>query len=517
MSIPFYVIAPTTAKVVKPAFTAEKQHLILAVKNELIPTSVPYLVFTSAADYALSFGKDKVYNALVKYFGFLSKSGLSPEKAVIMRWYDEDTAPFAIGGQMPDNGLAELKKITEGKLTVTFDGTAFEATALDFSAANAYSDVATTLQAALQGNTGGGAAFTGATVEYNTTTGGFIITSGEKGAAATIAAFTGEAETLKALGLTSAILSQGVDKEDFSDFCERLADANPVGFTITTLETVTAADMLASAAWLQMTVENQTLYTVWKLAFNFADMDALSEFSGKVKDLSYTGLTLCYDPNGENVNILDAAISASTDYGVENGTKNYNYQPATGYTSVTKYGKVTEYQAGQTNLGVYNKLNGLGASFVYSVGYGDQEQTYYGTGVMLGDFATEDTQANQAGLESDLRLAVINGLNAVEKLKLRGTDAEETLAALVAPSFQKFQKNGAIAYNGELSTTDRISITQSFGSADAADAVESNGYFFRVESLTETDVAEKRRRIRYAYLAGGVINKVVFNASIYGV
>ena len=136
---------------------------------------------------------------------------------------------------------------------------------------------------------------------------------------------------------------------------------------------------------------------------------------------------------------------------------------------------------------------------------------------MLGDFATEDTQANQAGLESDLRLAVINGLNAVEKLKLRGTDAEETLAALVAPSFQKFQKNGAIAYNGELSTTDRILITQSFGSADAADAVESNGYFFRVESLTEADVAEKRRRIRYAYLAGGVINKVVFNASIYGV
>lgn len=517
MSIPFYVIAPTTAKVVKPAFTAEKQHLILAVKNDLIPTSVPYLVFTSADDYAQSFGKDAVYNALVKYFGFLSKSGLSPEKAVVMRWYDDDTAPFAIGGQMADDGLAELKKITAGKLTVTFDGTAFDAENLDFSAATSYTDVATTLQTALQGNADGGAAFTGATVEYNTTTGGFIITSGEKGAAATIAAFAGEADTLKALGLTSAILSQGVNKESFADFCARLADANPVGFTITTLETVTPADMLASVAWLQMTVENQTLYTVYKLAFNFTDMDALSEFSEKVKALSYTGVTLCYDPYGEAVNILDAAISASTDYGVENSTKNYNYQQATGYTSVTKYGKVTEYQAGQTNLGVYNKLNGLGACFVYSVGYGEQEQTYYGTGVMLGAFATEDTQANQAALESDLRLTVINALDAVEKLKLRGTDAEETIAALVAPSFQKFQKNGAIAYNGTLSTTDRISITQSFGSSDAADAVESNGYFFRVESLTEEDVSGKRRRVRYAYLAGGVVNKVVFNASIYGV
>ena len=52
MSIPFYIVAPTTATVVKPAFTAEKQHMILAVKNDLIPTSLPFLEFTSAADYA---------------------------------------------------------------------------------------------------------------------------------------------------------------------------------------------------------------------------------------------------------------------------------------------------------------------------------------------------------------------------------------------------------------------------------------------------------------------------------
>lgn len=74
MSIPFYIVAPTTATVVKPAFTAEKQHMILAVKNDLIPTSLPFLEFTSAADYALSFGQDETYQALVKYFGFYPRA-----------------------------------------------------------------------------------------------------------------------------------------------------------------------------------------------------------------------------------------------------------------------------------------------------------------------------------------------------------------------------------------------------------------------------------------------------------
>lgn len=135
---------------------------------------------------------------------------------------------------------------------------------------------------------------------------------------------------------------------------------------------------------------------------------------------------------------------------------------------------------------------------------------------MLGSFGTEDVQANQAGLESYLQLAVVNGLAAVEKLKLQGTDAVNALSGIVDPAFKQFQKNGAIAYNGSLSDTDKLTIVQNFGSSDVADAVEQNGYYFVVEDLTAEDIAARKRRIRYAYIAGGVVNKVVFNAAIYG-
>lgn len=493
MSVPFYIFAPTTARVVKPAFAAEKQHMILAVKNSLIPTSVPFIEFESAADYALSFGQDAVYSALVEYFGFLSKSGTAPDKAVIMRWYDTDTAPFAVGTQLPKNGLAAIQDITAGTLTYTLDGMETTVSSLDFSSDATLSAVATTLQTAIGG---------GVTVAYSSVTDGFVITAPSVGSEHTIGAFGGDDDVLSALGLANAVLSQGVDAETFATFCDRVLDANPAGFTITTLETVTESDKLASVAWLQQVVSEQTLYTNKKLTFNFDDLDDLTSFSNQVKALSYTGVTMTYDPNGENVNILDAACSASTDY--DNGqTKNYNFQPAVGYTSIT-------------NLGLFNQLNGLGACFVYSIGYGTQEQTYYGTGVMLGAFGTEDIQANQAALESRLQIAIVNGLASVEKLKLRGTDAESALSGLIDPSFKNFQRNGAIAYDGTLTDSDRLTIVNSFGSSDVADAIENNGYYFQIEELTATDTAKRQRRVKYAYLAGGVINKVVFNAAIYG-
>lgn len=508
MSVPFYVFVPTTAKVVKAAFTAEKQHLILAVKNALIPTSVPYLEFESAAEYAQSFGQDAVFSALVKYFGFLSKSGTAPDKAVIMRWYDTATSPFAVGTQLPAaTALSALKAITAGTLKYTLDGTEATVSALDFSSAASLSDVASTLQTAIGG---------GVTVEYSSITGGFILTAPNAGSEHTIGAFGGDADVLSALGFANAILSQGVDAETFATFCDRVLDANPAGFTITTLETVSADQKIEASAWLQQTVKNQSLYTNKKLVFNFADKDELTSFSNQLKALSYTGITPTYDPNGENVNILDAAISASTDY--DNGqTKNYNFQPATGYTSITNLGHVTDYQAGQTNVGLFDELNALGAGFVYSIGYGSQTQTFYGTGIMLGDFGTEDVQANQAALESRLQLAIINGLAVVEKLKLRGTDAEAALSGLVDPIFKLFQSNGAIAYDGTLSDTDKLAIISGFNSPDVPDAIEQNGYYFRIEELTTADSALNQRRVKYAYLIGGVINKVVFNAAIYGV
>ena len=135
---------------------------------------------------------------------------------------------------------------------------------------------------------------------------------------------------------------------------------------------------------------------------------------------------------------------------------------------------------------------------------------------MQGDFATEDVQVNESALEIDIQTAVMNGFVSLNKLKLQGQDAKEFIASIVTPSFERFKINGAIAQGGTLSNTDRNSIYQATGNDAAADAVESNGYYFQVQDLTTEDIKARRVRILVCYLCGGVVNKIMITNNIYG-
>lgn len=236
----------------------------------------------------------------------------------------------------------------------------------------------------------------------------------------------------------------------------------------------------------------------------------------ELQSLNYTGYVMDYDPNRENINILDCAICASTNYEEANGTKNFNFQNANGYIPITNYGTITDYQAGQTNLNLVNTLDKLNVSYIYSLGAGVNEVVYYGKGLMNGSFRTEDIQANEAWLEKDLQISIINALDTLEKIKLQGTDVIELMNSLINPSFTKGQNNGAIAYNGTLAETDKLSIIQATGNKNAPSAVENNGYYFKIVNLTQEDINEKRVRIVVCYLAGGVVNSIRIINNIYG-
>ena len=167
-------------------------------------------------------------------------------------------------------------------------------------------------------------------------------------------------------------------------------------------------------------------------------------------------------------------------------------------------------------MSLAEELDSLCISYIYSVGFGDQEQVLYGMGLMQGDFGTEDVQVNESWLENDLQTRIMNGFISLEKLKLQGTDARDFMASIIAPSFEQGQTNGAIAYNGTLSDTDRNSIVTATGNSAAADSVADNGYYYQIQELTAEDIAAHRVRILACYLCGGVVNKVVITNRIYG-
>lgn len=519
MSLPFSKFVPIAATVQSAAFTVEKKHMLLAMDNALIGTGTPYKEYAGAAaltNFAADFGTTTAdYTVAQKYFGFLSKTGTAPEKLVVARWYKTSVAPF-IKGNTPAN-VATLKTLTQAAFLLTISGAAYNVQA-DLSTITSYSDAAQRLQAAINNNTDGGEAFTGATVEYSTITGGFIITSGTAGAGETIAVAepTSGTDATGDLGLSGAEISAGANAETFAQFCDRIYNANTAGFSITTTAELGADDIQDAVAWLQGSVGGQTIYTMCRLVFNVTDKTTAKAIQSTLKELSYTGYVVCYDEYGQWVNALDCAIAASTDYQVANGALNFNFQPAVGYTPITKLGDVINYQQGQTNLSVAQELDDLCISYVYSVGFGSQEQVLYGMGLMQGAFGTEDVQVNEAALQAQLQNAIMNGFVSLNKIKLQGQDAKGFVATIISPVLDLFKTNGSIAMDGKLSNTDRNSIYQATGSDTAADAVEQNGYYFQVQDLTAEDIALRRVRILICYLSAGVVNQVRIINNIYG-
>ena len=519
MSLPYSSIVAISATVQSPAFAVEKQHMLLAVTSPLIPTTSAALEFLNAAAFAQYFGTAVAeYPQVVKYFGRLSKTGIAPEKLIVARWYKEAAAPF-VKGTSAVADMATLKTVDNGSFKITFGANSLDVV-LNLTTANAYSDVAALIQTALTANSAGGEAFTGATVVYNTVTGGFIITGGETGSTATVSAIAaGETGTdvSEMLGLVNAEISQGADAETFAEFCDRIYHANTAGFSITTIEPLEQADIEAAAEWLQTVTNGQTYNTAVRLVFNIPDIDDAKAVAAALREKNYTGFVLCYDPNGEYVNVLDCAICAAIDYDAVNGTINFNFQPADGYTPITTLGTVTDYQSGQTNLSLAEGLDALCISYVYSVGFGSQEVVYYGKGLMSGAFGNESEQTNEAWLEKQIQTAIINGLDAVNKLPLQGEDADKALSAWLNTPFEDSITNGMTARGGTLTDADKVLIVQATGNSAAVDAVEANGYYYQILPVNRDDRTNTRRRVVTCRLTAGVVNQVRITNNIYGV
>lgn len=518
MSLPYSAIVPVSAVVQTPAFTVEKQHMLLAMTSPLIPSGTAAIEFLNATAFRTYFGSAiQEYPQVVKYFSRMSKTGLAPEKMIAARWYKTAAAPF-IKGTPVASTVAALKDVENGSFKITFGAESFEVV-VDFSTITSYSDAALTVQTALQANTAGGESFTGAACIYSTVTGGFIITGGETGKSATVTGVepgTTGTDVSGLLGLSGGVVSQGADAETYAEFCDRIYHANTAGFSITTIQPLTEGDITPAVEWLQTVTNGQTYNTAVRLVFNVSDKDTAELIAQDLSEKEYTGYVICYDPNGEYVNILDCSICASIDYEAVNGTINFNFQPAVGYTPITTLGTVTDYQSGQTNLSLTEELDAANISYVYNVGFGAQSVTYYGKGLMSGLFGTESTQANEAWLEKQIQISVINGLDTLNKLPLQGEVAENLLNSLLMPPYEAGIKNGMIARGGILSDTDKLSIVQATGNPSAPDAVEANGFFYVVMPITQDDINGHLRRVVSCYLSAGEVNQVRIINNIYG-
>jgi len=510
--LPLSKFIPIIAVPAPRAFTVEKFHLLLAMNNPLIPSTSPSLRFNDAASFKAYFGSNlPEYVEVQKYFGRLAKDGETTDAVIVANWYKNYAASF-IKGVKPA-ALSVLRTFSTADLTLSLNGVSADIV-FDLSIANSYSDVANIIQVAI--NSESGDAWENATVSYSTVSGGFIIKNGTLGLESIIDSLSSNTPNLlSSLGLDTGEISQGVNAETWTEFCDRIYHANTAGYCVTTLLPLADQDILDSAAWLNQIQNDQTVNTVFKLVFALNTITRCQNLASQINEAGYSGVTLVYDPFGENVQILNAAIGGAVNLDNANGSINFNFQPAVGYTPVTRLDTAVDYQAGQTNMALAKQLDGLNINYVYSVGFGDQISVFYGMGLQNGAFITEDIQLNESGLQRNLQTVIMNGFASLNKMKLQGKDASGFVSSLIDPVFKRFQENGAIAYNGVLSDADRAAIAQATNNPDAADVVANNGYFFKIQPLTTTDIQNRRVRILVCYLAGGVVNKVQITNRIF--
>ncbi|MDR0571927.1 MAG: DUF3383 domain-containing protein [Rickettsiales bacterium] len=497
-----------TSVVQKPAFTTEKQHALLLMDNEYIPSETPFLELSGINDFTALFGtQDKNYNFVKKYFNFLSKTGTNVQKLIVARWYREAAAAFVTGADKPAS-LAEIKAYGSGTFTISMNGIVGEHS-INLANVTSYSDVASLIQTTLRANTSGGAAFTASTVYFDSTSGKFFIINGSIGNQSTIDSLTCDDNLLELLGGKNLIFSQGANAETYADCLNRLYLANNAGFSYVTNEILTDEEITDAIDWTQGHCNEL------RLIFSGSDKDDLIALSNSLRELSYTGYVLIYDPNNENVNALDCALAASIDYGVINGAINYNFQNAVGFTPVTNLGSVSDYQAGLNNESLGNELDNAKISYVYSVGVGTNQKVLYGLGLMAGMYGLESTHSNECWLVKALQIAIMNGFINLPKINLRGSVGQNVMSSLINPVFTTAINNGTMSA-GTLSELDKVNIINATGNTSAPDCVENNGYYYQIEELNEEDIALQRIRILVCYLSAGVINKVRIINNIYG-
>jgi hypothetical protein len=103
----------------------------------------------------------------------------------------------------------------------------------------------------------------------------------------------------------------------------------------------------------------------------------------------------------------------------------------------------------------------------------------------------------------------------LNNVELQGSDASDFMSAMIAPTFVQGVKNGTIANGGLLLNNDKLVVSQTLG-ANAIEAIEANGYYYKIMDLTAEDIAAKRVRILCAYLSAGVVNQVRVINQIFG-
>lgn len=442
-------------------------------ENPLIPTNT-VLEFTSADDVKTYFGSASTeYLRALFYFGWVSKNITSPQKVSFYFWPNVATGSL-IFGKPATYALGSFTGIAAGDFTLQLGGFTHHISGVDLTGAGSLAAVAADIQAAVRAFSGGGTAWTGATVTYDATRGCFDLVSGTTGN--DIISITAGSVTDLAgpLGwLTGAIFSNGAAIETVTDVLDASANISNNFGSFTFIPTLDQDGIVEAATWNNA----QNVLYQYSVRCTSSNASALSAalFALEGVELTLAPLTVEYP---EQVPMM---ILAATDYTRRNAVQNYMFQNNFNLTpSVNTDADANTYDALRVNY--YGQTQSAG-----------QFISFYQRGVMMGGstaLVDQNIYANEQWFKDAAAAALLSLLLALAQVSANKQGRSQILAVLQG-IIDTAIFNGTISIGKPLNTDQKLFIANVTGDPNAWQQVQNSGYW--VDCVIESFVTEDSR------------------------
>lgn len=447
----------------------------------LLPGEV--VEFTSLSDVEARFPTTSPeYAAAALYFAYISKSSTSPRKLSMARWNKTATNPILSGAV----GISGAQQLTQIQAATTFellvdpmDGSqaADLVVTVDFSEADSYDTVRSTLQAALRLQANPNLA--AATVTYTAATGQFQIIGG----AQTTAKFTcvpqqnQTTDAARQLGLLpeqgaqsipgapiqtplEAVTASVETSDNFATFAFIDSTANPP-------QRLVASDVKAIATWnsglnnkfmFLTPCDTNTAVTAW------TDLQTLS------------GCAETINLFNDYAEMVPGEILAATDYTRPNSSTNYMFVQPAGRTPTV------------TTTSVSDAMDDVRANYIGQTMQAGQKIAFYQRGVLMGNnnVATDmNTYANEIWFKDTILTAIMSAFLALPRIPAND-EGRGIVAGNIQYAIDQALNNGVISIDKPLTAVQKQYIGQVTGDPNAWQQIQNSGWWLDVQIVSYT-------------------------------
>ncbi len=346
-------------------------------------------------------------------------------------------------------------------------------------------------------------AFTKASVIYSTQTGGFIISSGIKGAESSISTIespSAETDISEQLGLSlnnGARVVSGLNSiASFSDLLALIEQENGAYYVLQFDHDLSDDNQLEFAKFINNS--NDRFLGI----INTQDNAIISQNNALQTYAGYNGVLIEYTKDKSSLG-LSAGIISALNFKQNGGNTNIAFNSTPAFESIAITDKTQFKMLEANNANSILKFSQIG-----------QSQVWYGMGNIQG---TKTNNANvyiaNSYLMFQLQFSLANMLDSQGLVGMRASANESLILAYLQDVFTGGVNAGIIAGSAELTTTEKQTILSAFKKESAITAIERQGYYYAIDSI---DLATSTINISTAYIANKAVKKLVVNNYILG-